>query len=89
MKESNIEQALKRYCTERNLLCLKGCSIRGFPDRVILGQGIASFIEFKADGKKPWPLQLFWLNQLKKLGFRATYCDDIASAKAFIDEVYS
>lgn len=41
----------------------------GLPDRLILlPNGKHAFIEFKAPGKKPRPLQQHRINQLQKLG---------------------
>ncbi len=61
MLEKDIERKLNikaktRGCIEVKLI---SASFNGLPDRIILSpDGKASFIELKAPGKKPRPLQL-------------------------------
>ena len=42
----------------------------GVPDRIILARGQAVFVELKASGKRPRPLQYRWGDRLRKMGFR-------------------
>ena len=56
----------------------------GIPDRLILmPEGIAFFVEVKAPGKKPRPLQVNRIKQIKKLGFKCFVLDN----EKQIDEV--
>lgn len=53
----------------------------GFPDRTfLLPKGRVVFIEFKKPGEKPTPKQVWWHNELKKLGQEVYVCDDINDA---------
>ena len=72
MKEKQIEQRLVRMVAANGGVALKfvspGCD--GVPDRMVLFPGgKAGFVELKAPGKKPRPLQLRRIGQLRKLGF--------------------
>lgn len=51
------------------LLKLGAALQRGIPDRVLLFGGKAIFIEFKAPGRYPTPIQRHWHGRLRKLGF--------------------
>lgn len=72
MKEKQIEQKLVRMASAKGGVALKfvspGCD--GVPDRLVLFPGgKTGFVELKAPGKKPRPLQLRRIHQLRKLGF--------------------
>lgn len=41
----------------------------GFPDLMLLKDGIAKFIEVKRPGEKPRPLQVYRINELRAQGF--------------------
>ena len=41
----------------------------GFPDLMVLKNGVAQFVEVKSPNEKPRPLQLFRIKQLKEIGF--------------------
>ncbi len=50
---------------------------RGLPDRMMLFPGgRVCFIEFKAPGKVPRPLQWVVINKLRKYGFHVIVCDN-------------
>lgn len=50
--------------------------ISGIPDRIILlPGGRIFFAEIKTTKKKPRKLQTFWINKIRKLGFRVEVID--------------
>lgn len=78
MRETTIEQALIRAVHAHGGLCWKFTSpgLAGVPDRIIiLPGGHVGFIELKAPGKKPRPLQTHRLGQLHALGATALTID--------------
>ena len=84
--EKQIEQKLVRMAAAKGGVALKfvspGCD--GVPDRLVLFPGgKAGFVELKAPGKKPRPLQLRRIHQLRKLGFPVFVADGLEQ----IDEV--
>ena len=60
----------------------------GAPDRLILmPDGMMSFAELKAPGKKMRPLQMKRKEQLESLGFRVYCIDGKEKVKGVIDEI--
>lgn len=58
----------------------------GVPDRlVILPSGIVKFVELKAPGKKPTPLQEAQHRKIRKLGFEVFVIDNKGEVDKFID----
>mgnify|MGYP001559088492 CR=1 FL=1 len=91
MKESAIERAVVAHCKARGLLCYKFSSPahRGVPDRVILGpSGRIMFLELKAPGKHPTPLQYRELFKIGKFDFSAIWRDDAGKALWAIDTFF-
>ena len=73
MEEKRIEQKLVKMTSQSGGVALKfvspGCA--GVPDRLVLMPGgKAAFVEVKAPGRKPRPLQIRRISQLRRLGFR-------------------
>ena len=60
----------------------------GVPDRIVLlpGRKIA-FVELKAPGKKPRPLQMKRMRQLKSLGFPVYVVDGVEQIGGVLDEI--
>jgi hypothetical protein len=50
------------------------------PDRIFIKAGHVVFIEFKAPGKKPTPLQAQTIRKLKDAGCEVWVCDNVESA---------
>lgn len=78
MQEKNIEAKLVKAVKSMGGLAPKFVSpgLDGVPDRlVLLPKGKIAFIELKAPGKKPRPLQVRRKSQLEALGF-LVYCID-------------
>ncbi len=78
MLEKHIEQYLVKKTRDRGGICLKlACTgIDGVPDRlVLLPDARAGFVELKAPGKKPRPLQRLRMKQLEQLGYKCFVAD--------------
>jgi hypothetical protein len=57
----------------------------GVPDRLVcLPGGRVAFIELKAPGRKPTPLQVRQMERLQELGFSAMVLDSIEAVDEFI-----
>lgn len=60
----------------------------GMPDRlVLLPKGKIGFVEVKAPGKKPRPLQTARHELLKRLGFKAYVLDGEEQIEGIVDEI--
>ena len=60
----------------------------GMPDRIVLMPGgHIGFVELKAPGEKPRPLQLYRHQQLRDLGFQVFVMDDFDQAQMIIDAI--
>lgn len=78
MREKQIEQKLVRAVNARGGVCPKlVCpGMDGMPDRMVLvPHGRIGFVEVKAPGEKPRPLQLRRHEQLRALGFQVYVLD--------------
>lgn len=78
MKESYIERVLKKKVEQAGGKALKFVSPgwAGAPDRlVLLPGGRLIFVELKAPGRKPRPLQLKRHEELRALGFDVVVID--------------
>lgn len=66
-------------------LCLKLLpSLIGIPDRLcLLPGGVVFFVELKAPGQKPRPIQVKRIAQLRRLGFRV----EVVDSKERVDEM--
>lgn len=59
----------------------------GWPDRLFLANGRAAFVELKAPGKKPTPLQEARLAELVAAGHMADWFDDHTEAWAWLHNI--
>ncbi len=78
MREKSLERALVRAVSNLGGIALKFVSpgMAGVPDRlVLLPGGKLAFVEMKAPGKAPRPLQRLRHEQLRELGFRVYVVD--------------
>lgn len=90
MREKTIEQALVKAVKGRGGICPKFTSpgMDGMPDRlVLLPQGRIAFVEMKAPGKKPRPLQLHRHKELRQLGFLVYVLDNPRQIGGILDEI--
>lgn len=92
MREKEVEQKLVKAVRSAKGICLKFTSpgVDGVPDRlVLLPFGKMAFVEVKAPGKKPRPLQIKRMKQLLALGFQCYVLDDIERIGGMLDEIQS
>ena len=92
MREKEVEKKLCVEVKNHGGIALKfvSPSFDGMPDRlVLLPNGKCGFVEVKAPGKKPRPLQISRIKMLKKLGFKVYVLDEIEQIGGIIDEIQS
>lgn len=90
MREKVIEQKLTKAVRQNGGVCWKFTSpgTAGVPDRIILmPKGQIAFVEVKAPGEKPRPLQLSRHKLLRRLGFKVYVFDNIDDIEKIISEV--
>ena len=90
MLEKQIERKLVTAVKAAGGICPKFVSpgMDGMPDRLILMPGgRMAFVELKAPGKKPRPLQMNRHRLLLKLGFPVFILDDPEQIPKIIEEV--
>lgn len=90
MNEKTIEQKLCQAVAAGGgwAIKLNSTSAAGLPDRMLLmPNGIAAFVEVKAPGKNPRPLQWVQIKKLKKLGFAVFVLDDPKQIPQILKEV--
>lgn len=90
MREKTIERELIRAVRSCDGICPKLVSpgTDGMPDRMILMPGgKIGFVEVKAPGRKPRPLQVKRHRQLRGLGFKVFVLDDTRQIPEIIREV--
>lgn len=73
--ESKFEREFVRWVRTRGGLAIKLPAIwyAGIPDRMVLHEGVVYFVELKRVGRAPEPLQNYWIDRLRRLGFNATW----------------
>ena len=92
MSEKTIEEKLRKAVKAAGGLAIKFVSpgYSGVPDRLILFPGgTIAFIELKAPGKTPRPLQVKRKRQLEELGFSVYCIDSPDQIGGIIDEIRS
>ena len=90
MREKTIEQKLVKAVRVRGGIAPKFVSpgFSGVPDRLILlPDGKCGFVEVKASGGKPRPLQESRIRLLRQLGFLAFVLDDESQIPHIISEI--
>ena len=92
MREKTIEQKLREAVKKRGGIAPKFVSpgYDGMPDRlVLLPFGRIAFVEVKAPGEKPRPLQVARHGVLRRLGFAVYVLDDESRIGGMLDEIQS
>lgn len=92
MREKQIEKKLIMEVKKRGGICPKWVSpgFDGVPDRIVLMSGMKiAFVEVKAPGEKPRPLQASRHKLLRRLGFRVYVLDNESEIGGMIDEIQS
>lgn len=90
MRENQIEAKLKQMVEKQGGIAPKFVSpgLSGMPDRlVLLPGGLIAFVEVKAPGKVPRPLQEARHRMLRKLGFKVYVLDDAGQIGGILDEI--
>lgn len=90
MREKTVEQKLVSEVKKAGGICPKWVApgFDGVPDRIVmLPGGRIAFVEVKAPGEKPRPLQAARHELLKRLGFRVYILDEIEEIGGIIDEI--
>ena len=90
MREKVIEHALVMATRSKGGIALKFTSpgFAGMPDRlVLLPHGRMGFVELKAPGRKPRPLQLARHRLLRRLGFKVYVIDEINQIDSVLEEI--
>lgn len=92
MREKTIEQKFRAAVKAAGGVAVKFTSpgFDGVPDRLaLLPGGRMAFVEVKAKGKKPRPLQLSRHRLLRRLGFKVYVLEDEGQIGGIIDEIQS
>lgn len=87
MIEQKLENRFVREVKKCGGLALKFTtpSLSGMPDRLVLfPDGRLAFVEMKAPGKKPRPLQKKRINDLREMGFTVYVIDSEEGISEFI-----
>lgn len=88
--EKQIEQSLVKAVKNMGGYALKFVSpgFDGMPDRIVLlPHGVMAFVEVKAPGKKPRPLQASRHGLLQRLGFKVYVLDDMNQIGGILDDI--
>ena len=92
MREKQTEQKLVSAVKKLGGIAPKFMSpgLDGMPDRIVLlPGGHMAFVEVKAMGCKPRPLQLARHGMLRRLGFRVYVVDCLEQIGGILDEIRS
>ena len=90
MREREIERQFAAEVKKHGGIAVKFVSpgFDGMPDRIVLlPGGHMAFVEVKAPGSKPRPLQTARHRLLRALGFKVYVLDDPARIGEIIDEI--
>ena len=87
MNEHHIEQALKHSVEASGGICWKLVSpgTNGVPDRICIMSGRIVFVELKAPGRQPRPIQHRRMKQLKEHGMTVLVVDSLAGVEEVLD----
>jgi hypothetical protein len=92
MRENEIEATLVKAVKAVGGVCWKFTSpgTAGVPDRIVLmPSGRIGFVEVKAPGETPRPLQRLRIRTLRRLGFKAFVLDSPEQIGGIIDAIQS
>ena len=92
MREKTVESKFTSAVKTKGVLAVKFTSpgFNGMPDRLVMFPGgRIAFVEVKAPGETPRPLQRSRLKLLRRLGFKAFVLDDIEQIGGIIDAIRS
>lgn len=90
MRENEIERFFIKECKRKGWLPLKfvSPSMAGLPDRIVLlPGGQVFFVELKATGRKPRPIQLAAHRVLNQMRFTVFVIDSKEDVVAYVDVI--
>lgn len=90
MREKTVESKFTSAVKAKGGLAVKFTSpgFNGMPDRLVMFPGgRIAFVEVKAPGETPRPLQRSRLKLLRRLGFKAFILDNTSDIPKIIEEV--
>lgn len=90
MREKIIERKLVLEVKKAGGICPKWVApgFDGVPDRIVMFPGgRIAFVEVKAPGEKPRPLQAARHKLLRRMGFKVYVLDEIEKIGGMIDEI--
>lgn len=89
MIEKLVEKKVCDYAKRHGWLVYKftSPSHRGVPDRILLMNGCAVFIEFKSYGRLTTKLQNATISKIRAANFRVLVIDDVETGKQCVDEL--
>jgi len=90
LREKDTEQQLVKAVKRHGGICPKFVSpgMDGMPDRIVLlPKGRMAFVEVKAPGRRPRPLQETRHRQLRSLGYGVSVLDTPAEIESLIREI--
>jgi hypothetical protein len=85
--ERDIRSSVIKWARQQGIIVQKmnGQFSNGFPDDLfLLPRGKVAFIEFKAPGKKPTPLQERRIKEIAALGHNVIWTDSVEHAKEWL-----
>lgn len=90
MRENEIEAKLVKAVKAHGGVCWKFVSpgTAGVPDRIVLmPSGRIAFVEVKAPGEEPRPLQRVRIKLLRRLGFKVYVLDGAEQIGGIVDAI--
>lgn len=86
--ENFVEGYLRKQAKQRGFLCFKFTSGNdGVPDRILIGNGYTVFIETKAPGEKPRPLQRAVIREMRTAGANVFVIDSRQDIDKLLDHI--
>lgn len=87
MKESDVERYLVDRITSLGGLCWKFTSpgTAGVPDRIVIMNNQVIFVEVKAPGEEPRPLQIKRFRQIEDKGGRMCWVDSPGQVDVLVE----
>ena len=90
MRESAIEKAICEHARATGWRVYKFTSPahRAVPDRIFINpNGVTCYLELKAQGQKPTPLQEREINLIKAQGAPCAWTDSVHNGKVWLDNL--
>lgn len=86
--ENYVEGYLHKQAKKRGFLCYKFTSGNdGVPDRILIGNGYTIFIETKAKGQTPRPLQKAIISEMKNCGANVFVIDNRTDVDLLLEHI--